>query len=240
MAITDDPVKLRRHRRLAWYAIFVFLFFGAVLANLEFGGAGPIVFLLVFVILCYVPYLGYRIRRAENEQVETMATEAIKLPPYWKILAGNLLFAWFVLLMCSSSILLANLSALVVVGVLLPMALSAKKEPCGLRRQRWTRFLIYAVAVSVGWMLDHQASEKEQRNYDTIIAAVEQYKAAEKRYPDTLDQLVPKYLAAVPAGRWGKFMYSAYHPDNAHLSHMRMPPVKESYDFKSRTSKTWD
>ncbi len=169
-----------------------------------------------------------------------MAKEGIKLQPYWKILVGNLLFAGFVLLMCSSSILLANLSVLVVIGVLLPMAVSAGKEPSGLRRQRWTRFLIYAFAVSMGWMLDHQASENEQRSYNRIIAAVEQYKAAEKRYPDTLEQLVPKYLTAVPRGRWGKFMYFSNNPDDAHLTHMSMPPVKESYDFKSKTSRTWD
>lgn len=169
-----------------------------------------------------------------------MALDDNKLPPYWKILVGNLLFAGFVLLMSSSSILLANLSALVVIGVLLPMALSAKKEPGGLRRQRWTRFLIYAFAVSAGWVLEHQASEKEQRNFDSIIAAVDQYKAAEKRYPDTLGQLVPKYLAEVPSGRWSKFMYSVNHPDDAHLLHIPHPPVKESYSFKSKTSKTWD
>lgn len=263
MVATVDLIKLRRHRRIVWYVIFAFLFLGIVLASLGYEGAGPIAF-LIFLTLLYALQLGSRIRRAENEQTKLtakeeikllnipltdtqveslaklMAKEEIKLQPYWKILAGNLLFAGFVLLMCSSSILLANLSALVVIGVLLPMAVSAGKEPCGLRRQRWTRLAIYAIAVSVGWMLDHQASEKEQRSYDSIIAAVEQYKAIEKRYPDTLEQLAPKYLAAVPTGRWGKFMYFANNPDDAHLSHMPMPPVKESYNFKSKTSKTWD
>lgn len=263
MVAAADPVKLRRYRRVAWYAIFAFLFLGIVLASLGYEGAGPIAF-LIFLTLLYVLQLSARIRRAENEQAKLMAKEEIKLlnipltdtqveslaklmakeeiklQPYWKILVGNLLLAGFVLLMCSSSSLLANLSALVVIGVLLPMAVSAGKEPCGLRRQRWTRLAIYAIAVSVGWMLDHQASEKQQRSYDSIIAAAEQYKAIEKRYPDTLEQLTPKYLAVVPTGRWGKFMYSANNPDDAHLSYMPEPYMHKSYRFKSKTSNTWD
>lgn len=131
-------------------------------------------------------------------------------------------------------------SALIVIGVLLPMAISASKKPPGLRLQRWTRFLIYAFAVSVGGMLDHQASENEKRNFDSIIAAVEQYKSAENRFPDALEQLIPKYSAAIPPGRWGKFTYYVNPPDDARLLHVPIPPIKESYSFKSKTSKTWD
>lgn len=231
---TSDPIMLRRHRRIVWYVIFALLFFGVVLASLGSEGAGSIAF-LIFLTLLYALQPGSRIRRAES-----IVKEDIKLQPYWKILVGNLLFAGFVLLMCSSSILLANISALVVIGVLLPMALSAGKEPHGLRRQRWTRFAIYTFAVSIGWMLDHRTGENEQRNFNSIIAAVEQYKAAEQRYPDTLEQLVPKYLAAVPAGRWGKLTYDAHSPDYIHLSHIPMPFIHESYDFKSKTRRTWD
>lgn len=240
MAATLDLIKLKRQRRLAWYTVFALFFFGVVFANFGFEDAGPIAFLLIFAALLYVLLLGFRIRRAEREQEESIGKDEVKLPPYWKILVGNLLFAWFVLLICSSSVLLANLSALVVIGVLLPMALSAGKGSSGLRRQRWTRFLIYAVAVSVGWMLDHQASENEQRNFNSIIAAVEQYKAAEQRYPDTLQDLTPNYLTAIPTGRWGRFMYYADNPNDAHLTHTRMPPVRETYSFKSKTSRTWD
>lgn len=169
-----------------------------------------------------------------------MAKVKTELQPYWKILVGNLLFAGVVVFLCSFSIFTVFFSALIVTGVLLPMAISSWNKPRELRLQRWTRFLIYAIAVSLGWLLDHQAGEDEQRNFNNIIAAVEQYKAAEQRYPDTLEQLVPKYLAAVPAGRWGKFMYDAHSPDYIHLSHMPMPFIHESYDFKSKTRKTWD
>ena len=239
MVATTDLVKLRRHRRIAWYAVFAFFIFGVVLANFGFVNVGPIAFVLVLLTL-YALQLGSRIRRAENEQVKPMVTEDIKLPPYWKILAGNLLFAGFVYLMCSISGLASGLAILVVIGVLLPMALSAGKEPCGLRRQRWTRFLIYTIAVSAGMGFNSQASKKEQSSYDSIIAAVERYKADEKRYPDALEQLVPKYLAAVPTARIGKFTYEPNNPDDAHLSYMPEPFIHKSYSFKSKTSETWD
>lgn len=240
MRATADPVKLRRYRRIAWYVIFAFFFFGIVLANSGFENAGGIASMLILPTLLYALLLGYRIGRAEKEQTKLMAKEETELQPYWKILVGNLLFSGVVLFLCSSSIFTVFFAALIVAGVLLPMAVSAGKEPHGLRRQRWTRFAIYTFAVSIGWLLDHQASENEQRSFNSIIAAVEQYKAAEQRYPDTLEQLVPKYLAAVPAGRWGKLTYDAHSPDYIHLSHVPTPFIHESYDFKSKTRRTWD
>ena len=246
MVAAADPVKLRRHRRIAWYVIFAFFFAGVVLANFGSAVAASIaaacLFLLVFLSLFYVLLLGYRIGRIESEQAKLIVKEDIKLQPYWRMLAGNLLFAGtFVLSMCSTSALMGGLALLVVIGVLLPMAVSVKnRESYELWRQRWTRFLIYAIAVSLGMGFGSQASKKEQNSYDSIIAAVERYKADEKRYPDALEQLVPKYLAAVPTARIGTFIYGSSNPDDAHLSYMPEPFIHKSYNFKSKTSKTWD
>lgn len=248
MAATEDPVKLRRQRSIAWYVIFALFFSSVMLAKFGFQGAGGIAFMLIFPALIYVVLLGSRIRRAEkeqaklgaNEDIKPIAKEDIKLQPYWRFLVGNLLFAGIVASICSSSPFSTFIIGFVVLVVLLPMALSAGNKSRELQRQRWSRFAIYAVAVFAGWMIDHQASENEQRNFNSVIAAVEQYKAAEKHYPDTLAQLVPKYLTVIPAGRWHDFMYDTNKADDAHLFHMLTPPVKETYDFKSKKSRTWD
>jgi len=240
MAVNSSLDKLKRHRRIAWYVVFAFFFFGNLFEYLGFQDAGPIAFLLLFLTLLYVWQFSSRIRRAESEQTKLMAKEETKLQPYWKILLGNLLFAGLVLFMCSSSVFAVFFSALIVVVVLLPMAVSTRNKSRELQLQRWTRFLIYALAVSLGWLLDHQASENEQRNFNNVIAAVEQYNEIERHYPDTLEQVVPKYLAAVPSGRWGKFTYDAKNSDYTHLSHVPAPYIHESYDFKSKTRKTWD
>lgn len=248
-----DLIKLRRNRRTAWYCIFALFVSGIALGKLEFQDAATIAVLGVISSPLYLLYIGSRIRRAESEQAKLMAKEEIKLQPYWKVLVGNLLFAGFVLLMCSAATLLASFAVIAVMGVLLPLAVSASFSAIvsarkgahelwrqQLWRQRWTRFLIYAIAVSAGLGLHSQASKKEQSSYDSIIAAVERYKADEKSYPDALEQLVPKYLTAVPAARIGKFTYGPSNPDDAHLSYMPEPFIHKSYSFKSKTSKTWD
>lgn len=252
MAETLDLIKLRRHRRIAWCVVFAFFFSDVLLENMGSKDAGPIA-LLAFLTLLYALQLGSRIRRAESEQAKLMAKGEVKLKPYWEMLAGNLLFAGFVLLMCRTAYLLASFAVIAVIGVLLPLAVSASfnaivsarkgaYEPWRqqLWRQRWTRFLIYAIAVSAGLVLHSQASRNEQNSYDSIIVAVDQYKAVENHYPDTLAQLVPKYLTAVPTARIGKFTYSANNPDDASLSYMPEPFIHKSYSFKSKTSKTWD
>lgn len=240
MTETSTPVKLRRQRRIVWYALFALLFFSVALANLGFQGASGITSMLIFPTLLYALLLGYRIGRAEGEQPKPIAKEDIKIQPYGGFLIGNLLFAGLVAFWCSFSVFVIFFIGLIVMVVLLPMAINAGKGGRELQRRRWTRFLIYALAVAVGWMLDHQASENEQRNFNNIIVAVEQYKVAEKRYPDTLEQLVPKYLGAVPAARFGKFMYLSNNPDDAHLSYDSMPYIHNSYSFKSKTRRSWD
>lgn len=236
MAATENPVKLVRHRRIAW-CVLVALYLIAVLGNFRFKDAGTIVFSLELLILFYALWLGYRIRSTEKF-----------IKPNWQILLGNILnilLAGFVFLICRISMIMAVVAALVVVGVLLPRAVAAsigafisarRGEREQYRRQlwqqRWVRFAIFAVAVSVGWWLAQQARENEKRDFDNIIAAVEQYKATEKRYPDNLDQLVPKYLVAVPTGR---FMYSS--PDQAEANlyyNSTLLPESQHYDFKSK------
>jgi hypothetical protein len=240
MWATSDSLRLRRRRRIVCSIIVVFFLGGILLETLGFKGAGSVAFVLILLTLIDVLVLGYGIRRAEREQAKLLGKGEVTLPPYWKIVAGNLIFSAFVLLLCRTSALLAAPAALIVMGVLLPMAISAGKGSVALRRQRWTRFLIYAIAVAAGWALDHQASVKEQRNFDAIIAAVEHYQAAEHRYPRTLMELVPSELAAVPPGRFGTFSYWSDTPDDACLSHMPMPFVHETYDFKAKSRRSWD
>lgn len=182
-----------------------------------------------------------------------MSTENVappKLAPFWKILLGNCIFAGiFVLPLCSFSLLSVVLPALVVMGVLLPMAVSASLKARGdpaaswrarLSQQRWARVIIYSTAVSIGVVISLQARQEEDRHFEAIVLAVDQYRAAENRYPDTLAELVPKYLKAVPRARFGRFMYASVPPDNASLSYMPEPYMHLSYDFKSKQLRTWD
>jgi hypothetical protein len=60
-----------------------------------------------------------------------------------------------------------------------------------------------------------------------VIAAVEAFHAAEKRYPENLAQLAPKYLESVPRAKYtvffGDFIYCASAGD-ATLMFVALPP----------------
>lgn len=78
MVATTDSIKLRKYRRIIWYVISAFFFFGILLVSLGFDGANPIVFWLTFLMLLYALQLGSRIRRTENEQNMLTAKGGIK------------------------------------------------------------------------------------------------------------------------------------------------------------------
>lgn len=77
---SDALVKgLKRRRSIAWCIIFALFFCPSVLAIFGFRNTGPIAFLLRInylmqgLTLLYVMVLGFRIRRAESKQVNTIA-----------------------------------------------------------------------------------------------------------------------------------------------------------------------
>ena len=233
-----DPLRLRRQRRIVWYIALALLISGILLSDIGFQNAGAMAYLLIFPAMLYALLLGYRIGRvADIHAADQNNPQPCSKMLNWRVLLGKLIFAGLVFFVSEASMLVAGAAALVVMFVLLPMALNAGAYRC----QRRMRLLIYALAVSAGWLIGHQEVENERHNFDRIIAAVDRFHAIEKRYPDTLGQLVPAYLPSVPSGRNGKFIYHAA-PGNAdaHLSHMPEPFIHESYDFNSKKRRTWD
>lgn len=80
----------------------------------------------------------------------------------------------------------------------LPLSLLRRKYR-GHRRERFARLAIYAAAVASSLTLaafnDRVAEERAAR----IVAAVEAYAAVHGRYPERLEELVPRFLPAIPA-----------------------------------------
>lgn len=243
-------MKLRSRRTRTWFSIA-----GAFIATLFLGSSdyevavqiGAWLFLLIFVAILYALYLGYRIGRVEADQASLLVPQESDLEPWWKLLewkflAVTLLFAWAVAALLSYSTLMVYIAAIIVLVVLFPMAVTAKASR-RLRIQRWTRFSIYSIAVFVGGFLDRQAADADQLNFDSLIAATEQYKAANEHYPASLEQLVPTYLPAVPDARYGnKYMYYLESADsnNAYLIRRLVGFYRESYSFKSKLRRTSD
>jgi hypothetical protein len=71
---------------------------------------------------------------------------------------------------------------------------------------------------------------------EEIVAAVEAYKAANQRYPETLAQLQPKYLGKLPQPASGTNFVYASSPDGkaAWFGYQTMSDAFSEYDSQSR------
>ena len=78
-------------------------------------------------------------------------------------------------------------------------------------------------------------------NGQRIVAACEEYHAANGRFPGKLDELVPKYMTSVPVakytlGPWGKFIYVSRPPEDAMFFWYVVPPhFRKIYRFQTRS-----
>jgi hypothetical protein len=71
---------------------------------------------------------------------------------------------------------------------------------------------------------------------DTVIAAVDQFKAVQHRYPESLIELVPKYMSSVPRAKYtvmyGEFIFLGGVP---RLMYYGFPPFdRRVYSFDSK------
>lgn len=124
--------------------------------------------------------------------------------------------------------------------VYLPRSLLARKY-AACRKERLIRFAIYLSAIGVVLSLvtinKHIAKERAER----IIVAVENYKAANGKYPDRLGQLVPQFIAEVPAKARVTFTDSGFRylaGESPTLMYVSLPPFgRTTYNFET---KSWD
>jgi len=94
--------------------------------------------------------------------------------------------------------------------------------------------------VTVAVVLANSAVQSKiaRANAGKIVAACEQFRAESGRFPHTLDELVPEYLAFVPRAKyclvWGDFQYfnNSGHPI---LGWVDVPPYgRPTYEFQNR------
>jgi len=122
--------------------------------------------------------------------------------------------------------------------VYLPRSLLARKY-AACRKERLIRFAIYLAAVGVVFSLIQINKQIAKEHAERIIAAVENYKAANGKYPDRLDQLVPQFIAEIPAkaritftDRGFRYLAGESHT----LMYVAMPPFgRTTYNFETKS-----
>ncbi|MGZ5049358.1 MAG: hypothetical protein ACXWBI_18950 [Usitatibacter sp.] len=118
--------------------------------------------------------------------------------------------------------------------VSLPMALFFKRYR-GVRLIQLASIGVGLAAVATVFTVIALQNRMARHRAEAVIAAVEAFHADQKRYPDRLEQLVPKYLESVPRAKYtlmfGDFMYHNYGADPT-LMFTALPPFgRPTYRF---------
>lgn len=138
----------------------------------------------------------------------------------------------------------AFLGGVFLILIYLPRSiLAAKYRSC--RKDRLIRLAIYLGAVVVVFGLRAFNTDLARERAERIIAAAESYKAANGRYPERLEQLVPRFIPEIPAKAKLTLLDNgfSYHAatDNHTLMYVFMPPFgRRYYQFESKTWRDLD
>lgn len=134
----------------------------------------------------------------------------------------------------------AVLVGAILILVYLPRSLLAKKY-VACRKERLLRFAIYLTAVVVVLGLIQFSRRVAEERAATIIAAVEAYRAANGAYPERLEQLAPRFIAALPSRARltfsdSGFRYFAASETSHTLMYVAIPPFgRRTYNFESKS-----
>lgn len=100
-------------------------------------------------------------------------------------------------------------------------------------------------ALTLGLVLANNTHQLRmaKANAQRIVAACDEYHAANGRFPETLDELVPQYLPSIPRAKYcldfGDFVYSD--DERPTLIWYVVPPYhRRIYNFETRQSKDID
>jgi hypothetical protein len=122
--------------------------------------------------------------------------------------------------------------------VYLPRSLLAKKY-AACRKERLIRLAVYLTAVGVVLSLIQINKSIAKERAERIIAAVENYKAANGKYPNRLNELAPKFIAEIPDKARVTFTDSGFRylvGERHTLMYVSMPPFgRTTYNFETKS-----
>ena len=135
--------------------------------------------------------------------------------------------------------LLASVMLVVAIFNLLPIAIYHQVK-YGNGLQRYIRCGIYASAAFLVFGANYANNRIAEARALELIRVIDQYHAANAKYPGSLEELVPSFIDKVPRAKFtllGEFQYYSS-VDGTTLLYMDMPPFgRPLYDFEK---KSWD
>jgi hypothetical protein len=117
----------------------------------------------------------------------------------------------------------------------LPLAFRRKYAP--VRRQKLRNLGIYVAAVVLVFVFNTINNRLAESRADDLIVAVNAFRAKNHRYPQSLVELTPEFLPAVPVAKYtlaeNRFFYSASEGD-AWSFYVSLPPFgRRTYHFNA-------
>lgn len=153
----------------------------------------------------------------------TMSTEA-QAPSLARAVILSLLLVLIDALWLNQGVLALLVGAFVLL-VALPRSLMREFAPT--RRQRLRDVGIYLSAVVLVLGLNHANNQVAQSRADVLVSAVKNFHSENQRYPQSLNDLVPKYVARIPSAKYtltfNEFRYMNSE-QGVYLEYMEVPP----------------
>jgi hypothetical protein len=134
----------------------------------------------------------------------------------------------------NQGVLIAIVAAWQVIAGLVNVFRSKPSEPRKLLLARMGIFISAAVAVfsfnAVNNKIAHNRAEK-------LVTAIKAYRQTENKYPEKLQDLVPKYISKVPLAKY-TMMYNDFHYSGKHhfLFYVSFPPFTRPTYFFDRNN----
>jgi hypothetical protein len=131
--------------------------------------------------------------------------------PFWLVLCINIFISWLITTIFCLSEIFAGLILIILLPKIISKIINANSNDINKTSRNRIRIqtiiLVLTAMMTVFMSWKHLTQKKE--NINIVIVAIEKYKLAENHYPETLDQLVPKYLSTIPEAQFGEFSYSS-------------------------------
>jgi len=125
---------------------------------------------------------------------------------------------------------LAFLVGAFVLLVGLPRSLQRKFAPT--RRQHLRNLGIYLSAVVFVFSLNHLNNQVAQSRADVLVSAVKNFYSENQRYPQSLNDLVPRYVEQIPSAKYtltsNEFRY-VNSEQGVYLEYTEVPPFGRPY-----------
>ena len=134
---------------------------------------------------------------------ELESSNVVKMPlSLWRALAIALF-----LIVLPAQVLGPLFVPFIVFWALCALAFSFKSEFAPVRNQRLRNLAVYLSAAVLVWAVYVDRIGIAKSRGQALVSAIQSFRAENRTYPGSLEELVPKYIDHVPSAVFGRFYY---------------------------------